>query len=95
MYRETFGYLAIQVYTLIYLVKVVESFVKIGHHASWRFIGDLDGGFKDTLRNVVSRSVSSRLCGHVHSVILMATFTRLLQLFVKLSKPLSNKMDVL
>lgn len=35
------------------LVKVVERFVKIGLHAGRGFVGDLDGGFEDALRDDV------------------------------------------
>ena len=37
-----------------YLVEVVESLVEVGHHASRRFVRDLDGHFENALRYAVS-----------------------------------------
>jgi len=31
------------------LIEVVESLVEVGHHASRRFVGDLDGHFENAL----------------------------------------------
>ena len=79
----------------MYLVEVVKSLVQVGEHACGRFIGDLDGGLQDPLRDDVRFWNGCWLSRHVHSVRVVASFAVLLQGLLQLGEPLGHQVDVL
>ena len=52
----------------MYLIEVVKGLVQVGEHACGRFIGDLDRGLQDPLRDDVGLWDGGRLSRHVHTV---------------------------
>lgn len=77
------------------LVEVVESGVKVGHHAGGRFVGDLDGDLEDALRDGVSLAGGGRLRAHVDAVARVTLQTVLLDLLLQSRQPLGHQMYVL
>ena len=62
---------------------------------SWRFIGDLDRRFQDTLRYDVTLWGTCRLSTHIYTVVSMAAYTSCFKLLFKGTKPFSHQVNVL
>lgn len=78
-----------------HLVEVGQGFIEVGHHSRRWLIGDLDGRLQNALRDNVAGPVRCRLCRDVHSVVVVAAFTVLLQLLVQSGQPLLHQVNVL
>lgn len=80
---------------LVYLVKVVQSFVQVSMHAQRWLVGDFDRVLKNTLRNDVTLRGRRRLGADEDSEILVAGIGVLLQLLLQSAQPLGHQVDVL
>jgi len=69
--------------------------VQVGHHASRRFVGDLDGHFEDALWDRVRLARRRRLSAHVDAVARMALHAVLFNLLLKSRQPPRHQMNVL
>lgn len=65
-----------------YLVEVVQGLVQVGVHASWGFIGDLDGVLQDALWDDVALGGGGGLSADEHPEVLVASLRVLLQEFL-------------
>lgn len=69
--------------TGVYLIEVIQSLMQVGKHASWRFVGDLNGCLQDALWYDVGVRSGCRLSADVHAVRFVALYTVLLQLLLQ------------
>lgn len=67
---------------MYHLVEVVQGLMKVGMHASGRFIGDLDGVLKDALWDNVALGGGGGLGADKHPEVLVASLCMLLKTFL-------------
>ena len=77
------------------LIKVVQCFVHVGLHASWRLVCDLYSRLQNALRYDVSEWIGGGLGRDEYAKILVRILAMLLQEFLQRVEPIFNQMYIL